>query len=116
MQPAATTPECLRCGACCFSASDRYVPVTGDDHRRLGDEADDRTQFLGNRCFMRMVDSHCAALLLTADGRFVCQVYELRPDVCRTLARASPSCLAELSLKAPDAKRASKAATSAHVL
>jgi len=101
-----STPECLHCGACCFSPSERYVPVTGDDHLRLGDEAESLTQFLGNRCFMRMADNHCAALTPTTDGRFVCRIYALRPEVCRALTRGGASCLAELSSKAEQAQRA----------
>jgi Fe-S-cluster containining protein len=101
-----STPECLQCGACCFSANPHYVPVSGDDHRRLGDLAEALTLFHGNRCFMRMADAHCAALTLTSDGRFVCQIYEQRPAVCRELTRGGASCQAELSLKGASAKAA----------
>jgi Fe-S-cluster containining protein len=101
-----SAPECLRCGACCFSRGERYVPVTGSCHQRLGDDAESLTQFFGNRCFMRMQDDHCAALHITAEGRYVCSVYERRPEVCRTLERGGASCLAELSAKRPDAERA----------
>jgi Fe-S-cluster containining protein len=95
----ASVPECLRCGACCFGAGERYVPVSGDDHARLGDAAEAVTQFIGNRCYMRMLDEHCAALTLTLDGRFICGVYAQRPDVCRELARAGGACQAELGAK-----------------
>lgn len=100
-------PDCLRCGACCFSTSARYVPVSGDDYTRLGDAAETLTVFHGNRCFMQMQDGHCAALEVTADGQFVCQVYTQRPGVCRTLERAGASCRAELSLKGASASAAS---------
>ena len=106
MPSASEPPACLACGACCFSHSERYVPVTGDDHARLGDEAERLTVFIGNRCFMRMEHEHCAALSVEASGRFVCGSYELRPDVCRELARGGPACSAELTLKRESARHA----------
>lgn len=94
-----SVPECLVCGACCFSTGERYVPVSGDDHLRLSQHAEPYTKFIGNRCYMRMVDDHCAALELTAQGRFVCRVYSQRPDVCRELVRGEGACQAELHHK-----------------
>jgi hypothetical protein len=53
------------------------------------------------RAFMRMVDGHCRALEIDAgSGRFVCNAYAARPQVCRDLARASGACLAEREQKA----------------
>jgi Fe-S-cluster containining protein len=92
-------PECLVCGACCFGQGQRYVPVSGDDHARLGEHAEVYTQFIGNRCYMRMHEGHCAALHLAEDGRFVCQVYATRPSTCRELARGEGACRAELEQK-----------------
>lgn len=92
-------PECLDCGACCFGQGARYVPVSGDDHARLGAWAEELTQFVGNRCYMRMVDDHCAALYSSADGRFLCGVYEARPQTCRDLERGGGACRAELEHK-----------------
>jgi len=103
---ASFVPECLACGACCFGQGERYVPVSGDDHARLGELAETHTQFLGNRCYMRMVDGHCAALRLGADGRFVCGVYAQRPQTCRDLARGGGACRAELESKHVVAQRA----------
>src|SRR5690349_5011445 len=99
MEPQDATPECLQCGACCFGDGERYVPVTGDDHERLGEHAEALTVFLGNRCFMRMEHGHCAALELTADGRFACSLYLRRPETCRELARGEAACQAELQTK-----------------
>src|SRR4051794_2073428 len=99
-------PACLACGACCFSRSARYVPVLGSDHARMGDEAADLTVFIGNRCYMRIVDEHCAALRIEASGRYVCSAYELRPAVCRELERGGPSCQAELLEKGSQARQA----------
>jgi Fe-S-cluster containining protein len=93
-------PECLRCGACCFSTLETYVRVSGDDHARLGDAAESLVRFDGHRAYMRMVDGHCAALVVDArSGRFVCSMYEARPDTCRDLARGSPACAGERETK-----------------
>ena len=94
-----SAPECLLCGACCFSNLETYIQVDGDSHARLGDDAERVTTFVGNRCYMRMEDGHCSALQVASSGRFVCTVYERRPEVCRALARASAQCEAERALK-----------------
>jgi Fe-S-cluster containining protein len=82
---------------------DAYVRVTGTDWTRLGDLAERVAYFADNRAFMRMVDGHCAALILrdTEDGgsEFFCSIYERRPQVCRDLARGSPECDGERALK-----------------
>ena len=97
----ATVPECLSCGTCCFSTLETYVPVTGDDHERLGDRAEALAVFVGNRAYLRMVDGHCAALRIDREAAgFVCAVYEVRPQACRDLGRGSPQCLGELAAKA----------------
>ena len=93
-------PECLACGTCCFSRLGTYVRVSGDDHARLGDRADDVVRFESNRAYMRMYDGHCAALDVDArSGLLVCNVYETRPQVCRDLGRGSRECLGELDTK-----------------
>lgn len=74
--------------------------MTGDDHARLGSEAERLVRFIGNRAFMRMSDGHCAALVIDREnGRFVCSVYHARPDTCRTLERGGPACEGELATK-----------------
>jgi len=74
--------------------------VTGDDHARLSDRADDLVAFDGNRAHMRMEEGHCAALRLDVATRsFVCSAYATRPDACRDLARDSGACHGELSTK-----------------
>jgi hypothetical protein len=92
-------PECLRCGACCFAQSERFVRVTGDDWARLGPEAGRVAHFLGHRAYMKMADGHCAALEIRRDaaGRaeFFCTLYARRPQICRDLARGSPECAGE---------------------
>jgi Fe-S-cluster containining protein len=77
------------------------VRVTGHDHSRLAERADELVWFDGNRAYLRMTRGHCAALLVEPEsGRLVCDVYETRPDVCRDLQRASPACLGERHAKA----------------
>ncbi len=96
----ALAPACLECGACCFSALESYVRVSGDDHARLGPDGDALTAFIGNRCYMKMYDGHCAALLIDVESaRFVCSIYATRPATCRDLARGSPACSAEIHEK-----------------
>jgi uncharacterized protein len=93
-------PACLECGTCCFSNLETFVRVTGGDHERLGSVVDDLVHFVGNRAYMRLADGHCAALRIELSGRFVCTVYESRPDACRDLERGSPQCAGELFTKA----------------
>lgn len=94
-------PECLACGTCCFSELEAYVRVTGDDYARLGDRAEQLVSFDGVNAHLRMLEGHCAALEIDqAARRFVCGVYELRPQICRDLARGSGECSAERAVKA----------------
>ena len=94
--------DCIECGACCFSESERHARVTGDDHERLGDGADEWVTFIGNQAFMKLTRtngvSHCAALRI-ANGTFLCEIYERRPQVCRDLERASAACEGERETK-----------------
>ncbi|MGD0527380.1 MAG: YkgJ family cysteine cluster protein [Polyangiaceae bacterium] len=93
-------PECLACGVCCFSRLETYVQVTGDDHERLGERADELVRFDGNRAYMRMADGHCAALRIDKGSReLVCSAYDTRPQTCRDLARGSGACRGELATK-----------------
>jgi uncharacterized protein len=93
-------PSCLGCGTCCFSQLANYVPVTGDDHARIGARADELTHFEGNRCYMNMHEGHCAALVLDRTERqFVCCIYETRPGTCRDLERGSAACRGEIHAK-----------------
>jgi len=76
------------------------VRVTGDDHARLRERADDLVSWGGNRAYMRMTDGHCAALRLEpASGQSVCSVYETRPQTCRDLVRGLGACLGEIETK-----------------
>lgn len=96
-----SVPDCIECGVCCFSTLPTYLRIDGDDHERLGDEAESLTEFIGNRCYMRIHDGRCAALVIDESGpRFLCSIYEKRPTTCRELEPGSPACLGERSLKA----------------
>jgi Fe-S-cluster containining protein len=93
-------PECLVCGACCFSRLETYVRVSGDDHARLGERADELVRFDGNQAYMRMIDGHCAALCIErGSGQLICSAYQARPQVCRDLARGGGACLGEIATK-----------------
>lgn len=76
--------------------------VHGDDWDRMDDRARELTEWTSNRCFMRIEDGHCAALVVTdiEAGLFACGIYETRPETCRTLERGSGACLGELHTKA----------------
>jgi Fe-S-cluster containining protein len=100
-------PECLACGACCFSQLPTYVRVMGDDYGRLGERAESLTWFEGNRAYLRMVEGQCAALELDASSaEYRCSTYASRPDVCRELERGSAECAAEREAKAERARLA----------
>jgi uncharacterized protein len=100
-------PGCRNCGACCFSDDPRYVRVSGDDYERMGELVETFTRFIENRCFMRIERGHCAALRVEPGlGGFCCELYEVRPQICRDLERRSPQCLAELYRKADRARTA----------
>lgn len=101
----------MRCGACCFSESPRHARVTGDDHERLGDDAERLVGFIGNQAFMRLAGEEgtrrCAALVVDPEtGTFACSVYERRPDVCRELERGSGGCEGERAAKLARTRRA----------
>ena len=93
--------------------------MTGDDHERLGDDAESLVTWIGNEAFMRLAPArrldgadgpavhHCAALVLdAAQGTFSCSVYERRPQICRDVERGSPECRGELDTKGERPPRA----------
>lgn len=93
-------PACVACGACCFSELPEYIRVFGNDLDRMDERAQALTHFIENRCFMRIEGGRCAALVLDPDARtFVCSIYEMRPDVCRSLERGSGQCRADRHAK-----------------
>ncbi len=93
-------PDCTACAACCFSELETYVRVSGDDYERLGDAAASLVQFDGFRAYLKMIDGHCAALVVVpATGQLLCSTYATRPQICRDLARGSGECAAERQAK-----------------
>jgi Fe-S-cluster containining protein len=96
--------ECQFCGACCFSESTAYVPLTEADCERLGDDAANPTAEEGGARYMVMRRGHCAALQVGAIA-FACSVYERRPAVCRELDRGTPACIEERHLKKRSARK-----------
>jgi uncharacterized protein len=94
-------PECVACGACCFSLLPEYIRVWGHDLDRMDAGAQALTHFIGNRCYMRMEEGHCVALQIDpVSRRFTCAIYEARPDCCRALERGSGHCRADRFEKA----------------
>jgi len=76
------------------------VRVTGGDHLRLGERAEELVWFDANRAYMRMIDHHCAALIVDkGTGELFCSAYETRPQTCRDLLRGSGACLGEIDTK-----------------
>lgn len=72
----------------------------GIDRDRMDDRAAAFTEFIGNRCFMQMREGRCAALVIDpAAETFVCSIYEMRPDVCRSLDRGTGQCRADWTEK-----------------
>lgn len=67
----------------------------------MDERAQALTHFLGNRCYLRLEDGHCAALVVEPGppARFLCSIYEMRPDACRALERGSGACRGELHEK-----------------
>lgn len=96
----------MRCGACCFSPSERFVRVTGADWTRLGDAAERVAHFIGrgHEAFMKMTAGHCIALEVRPGTgptpEYFCTLYDRRPQICRDLARGSPECAGERAVKA----------------
>lgn len=88
------------------------MTVTGKDWSRLGDNADRLAVWNNNKAFMRMQDGHCAALRIesaAAGSRFVCSIYDRRPQTCRDLARGSPQCEADWAQKRPELRAGKRA-------
>lgn len=96
--------ECQYCGACCFSESSTYVPLTAADLVQLGDEGAGLLHHEDGGAYMAMRDGHCAALRV-GTVVFSCTIYERRPQVCRELERGTPACREERRLKEATAAR-----------
>ena len=97
----ADLPGCLACGTCCFSTLARYVPVSGDDHARLGDAAERLVHWEENRAYLRLEDGHCAALAIDPSAGPIpsARSTSKAPQTCRDLERGSPQCEGERDTK-----------------
>jgi uncharacterized protein len=92
--------DCIDCGRCCFSEAPDYVRVWGSDWERMDERARSFTVFGDNRCFMRIENGRCAALVVDAErGTFTCAIYGMRPEVCRSFERGSGTCRADFFAK-----------------
>ena len=88
-------PECVECGKCCLFGDARYVMLFEEDTARMTESDRQLTHWVKGRCFMRVTDHHCAALVLDG-GLFVCSIYERRPRLCREFPRGSAACRREI--------------------
>jgi uncharacterized protein len=104
--------DCQSCGACCFSESSSYVPLTGRDRVLLRGDAAALVREVDGAHYMAMDHGRCAALRIDR-GAFVCAIYARRPAVCRELDRGTPACLEERALKRPVAAEARTAGDAA---
>jgi Fe-S-cluster containining protein len=96
--------DCLSCGACCYGP-DEYVAVSGPDKDRMGARTASRYVIRsGGRWYLRMVNSHCAALH-ARQGHFSCRIYGARPAVCRVVEPGSRECLVARKRRGVDAER-----------
>jgi Fe-S-cluster containining protein len=85
--------DCRDCGRCCFSEESAYLAVFAFDLARMDERARGFTRVEGDQRYMRLEAGHCSALQLDpVKRRFVCGIYEARPDVCRQLAQGSGAC------------------------
>jgi len=97
--------DCTSCGACCYGRRD-YVQVFPHDTVRLGaartaelvaPAVGESPASVGRESeptrFMKMTGGHCVALRTDVPNRFLCAVYEDRPELCRALEPGSTPCL-----------------------
>lgn len=85
-------PDCVLCGACCYTTNPFYVGLGPEDVARLAPgEAERLTFTTPEGTFMRLDEGHCGALD-AGGGRFLCSIYDRRPQVCRDFGRGGAGC------------------------
>ncbi len=93
-------PECIECGACCFSPVAHYIRLWAVDLERMGPFREKFSEPVGGAVYLRMSEGHCAALMLDSKERtFKCAMYEVRPDACRVFERGGGQCRSDRSEK-----------------
>jgi Fe-S-cluster containining protein len=85
--------DCTTCGACCVGLT--VYLSTADEARLSADEVLALTQMDSEGRFRQMKQLRggaCIALLRDASGRFLCRIYDRRPDACSEFERGSRRC------------------------
>lgn len=97
-------PPCTECGFCCFFPDPRYVLLFEPDLERLGELVPQVTVEIKGRAFLRMAEGHCVAL--KQDGeRWLCSIYDRRPQLCRDFARGIETCREVVAERHPRVRR-----------
>ncbi|MFO0557877.1 MAG: YkgJ family cysteine cluster protein [Polyangiales bacterium] len=88
--------QCTSCGACCFTSDPQYIELWSVDRERLGSALDQAAHRINDRWYLKMADGHCRSLRVETDAqnqqRFLCSIYDRRPDACRAFAEDSRAC------------------------
>lgn len=93
--------DCVLCGRCCHHGPSTVHLLEPDESRLLersgGEDLLRRLTVLDDRPpgwrFVRNTGERCAALDVSAPGRYPCAIYDVRPDDCRIVEPGSPACL-----------------------
>ena len=89
MESIPTDNPCQPCGACC-SYSRNWPRFTIEDDAALNLIPE---KFVNERLSgMRCVGERCSALTGKIGEATACEIYEIRPDVCRTCLPGDPEC------------------------
>jgi len=93
--------DCVGCGRCCHHGPSTVHLLDTDEARVLaradGEALLQRLTVLDDRPpgwrFVKNTGGRCAALDVSAPGRYPCAIYDVRPDDCRIVEPGSPACL-----------------------
>lgn len=88
--------DCVACGRCCHHGP-HTVALSEADEELLGEDIVRRLVVVYDKPpYFHFLENHaglCAALDTTVSNRFVCSIYERRPQGCRVVEPGSPCCL-----------------------